>query len=462
LKIIRFFKNLYLTDRFFWAAGTVLVLFICAFFIRVATESFSFFDLSFLATSFFALTKTLVLVLLALVFADLLMLYLPTLKVECRRLLPKMMSLSDVNTVKIQLLNKYFLPLKINIIDELPDQFQKRDFNIESELKSGERKTLTYEVKPFVRGEYKFHHLNLFVRCLLGLAERRIVYEISETVPVYPSVLQMKQFELKAFTKISTFQGIKKLRKIGHSYEFEQIRNYVKGDDYRSINWKATSRHNILMVNQYEDERSQQVYCIIDKSRSMRMPFEGMSLTDYAVNSSLVVSNIVLRKYDKAGLLTFSDKIGSALKADNSPQQLQIILEALYREKDHTLEANYELLYAATKRFIRQRSLLLLFTNFESYYAMQRVLPLLRRINQQHLLVVIFFENTEVADFTTRSAKNVEEIYTETIARQFIAEKTKIVQELRQYGIQTILTRPADLSVNTINKYLELKAKGLI
>ena len=99
------------------------------------------------------------------------------------------------------------------------------------------------------------------------------------------------------------------MRRIGHSYEFEQIKNYVRGDDYRSINWKATSRRGHLMVNQYEDERAQQVYNIIDKSRSMKMPFNGMSLLDYAINTSLVISNVALQKHDRAGLMTFSDKM---------------------------------------------------------------------------------------------------------------------------------------------------------
>ena len=121
----------------------------------------------------------------------------------------------------------------------------------------------------------------------------------------------MKRFELKSFHKLSDKKGIKKMRRIGHSYEFEQIKNYVRGDDYRSINWKATSRRAQLMVNQFQDERAQQVYSMIDKSHAMKMPFNELSLMDYAINTSLVIPNVALQKHDRAGLLTFSDKIGS-------------------------------------------------------------------------------------------------------------------------------------------------------
>jgi uncharacterized protein (DUF58 family) len=255
---------------------------------------------------------------------------------------------------------------------------------------------------------------------------------------------------------------VKKIRRLGHSYEFEQIKNYVQGDDFRSINWKATGRKAELMVNQYEDERSQQVYSLIDKSRTMRMPFNGLSLLDYSINASLVISNIALKKHDKSGLLTFSDKIGSSIKADRGQKQLRMILEALYNEEERKMEANYELMYNAVRNLVRGRSLIFFYTNFESLYAVERVLPLLRKINSTHLLVVMFFENTEVKDFSTSAAQDVEEIYLKTIAQKFVSEKNQVVQLLRQYGIQSILTRPEDLSINTVNKYLELKARGMI
>jgi len=274
--------------------------------------------------------------------------------------------------------------------------------------------------------------------------------------------MQMKKYELMAFASISNFQGIKKVRRLGHSYEFEQIKTYVQGDDIRSINWKATSRKNQLMVNQYEDERSQQVYSIIDKSRSMRMPFNGLSLLDYAINTSLVISNIALKKHDKTGLISFSDKMGSTVRADKGKVQLKKILQALYNEKEARLEANYELLFHAIRNIIKSRSLIFLYLNFESAYALERALPVLRRINAHHLLVVMIFENTELESFSSKKAEYIRDIYTQTIAQKMVLEKKHLAIKLRKQGIQTILTKPENLSMNTVNKYLELKAKGLI
>lgn len=236
----------------------------------------------------------------------------------------------------------------------------------------------------------------------------------------------------------------------------------MQGDDVRSINWKATSRRGELMVNQYQEERSQQVYCVIDKSRSMRMPFDGLTLLDHSINSALVLSNIILRKGDKAGVITFSDKLGAQLPAESTSNQLRRIMDTLYNQKTRFMESNYERLYYGSRSVIKGRSMILLFTNFESMYALKRNIALMRKINQQHLLVVVFFENTELASVSQMDTKNVKDIYFKTLSRKFALEKELIAYELRKYGIQSILTKPQDLSVNTINKYLEMKSRGML
>ncbi len=444
--MISFFRNIYLTGRFFLVFGIIAAVF----------------SFSFVWPFLFPLAQAIMVVGLSVVMADMFILYNPQLEIECKRNLPRVFSLGDENVVKLEFRNNYGLTLNLEVVDELPKQLQERKFSISFPLKPGEERTKTYMIRPLVRGEYSFGRVLVFVSSFIHLVERRVPYKLDTTAAVYPSIIQMKQFELRSIARISTFHGIKKLRRIGHSYEFEQIKNYVRGDDFRSINWKATGRKSELMLNQYEDEKAQQVYCLIDNSRSMRMPFNGLSLLDYSINTSLVISNIALQKHDKAGLITFSDKIGSIIKADRGSNQLNQILEGLYKEEPKALEANYELLYMAVRNTIKNRSLLFLYTNFESGFALERTLSIIRKINKIHLMVVVFFENTEVSDYSKKECANLEEVYLQTIAQKFILEKNQIVQRLRQFGVQSIFTKPEDLSVNTINKYLELKARGMI
>lgn len=445
-RAISFLRNLYLKRLFFAAMGAIV----------------GGFMLSFGFSILYPFVQTALAVLIIAVVADLALLYLVPLKITGSRHMSNILSLGDENTIRLQLTYKGLQPLSVEVIDELPAQLQMRNLALHFDLKANESIETSYTVRPVVRGAYQFGKLNVFVSSGMGLVQRRIQLPLDEEVAVYPSVMQMKQFELMAFARISHYEGIKQTRRIGHSYEFEQIKYYVPGDDYRSINWKATSRRNELMVNQYEDERAQQVYCIIDKSRNMLMPFNELSLLDYAINTTLVVSNISLLKHDKAGMLTFSDKLGTIVKADRKRNQLKAIMEALYRQKERPFEANYEMLYLAVRNMIKGRSLLFLFTNFESTYAVERTLPILRKLNRLHLLVVVFFENTEMSDYLQTPVKDVRDIYHHTIAESFVNEKRQVIQELARYGIQAILTRPEELSLNAVNKYLELKARGLI
>jgi uncharacterized protein (DUF58 family) len=272
----------------------------------------------------------------------------------------------------------------------------------------------------------------------------------------------LRKYELIAFSNNLFQYGVKKIRRIGHTMEFEQIKEYVQGDDIRTLNWKATAKKNALMVNQFQDEKSQSIYMAIDKGRTMKMPFNGLSLLDYAINASLVLSNVILKKQDKAGIFSFSKKIDNRVVAERRSSQMNQILENLYNVKTDFFESDYSRLYADIKKNINQRSLILLYTNFETLEGLHRQLPYLKGIAKSHLLVVVFFQNTELFELATKKTEKVHEIYDQIIAEKFIFEKRLIANELKKYGIHSVLTQPENLTLDTINKYLEIKSRGIL
>lgn len=382
--------------------------------------------------------------------------------VEVKRKTPKQFSLHDENAVKISLANRSTKSLGIRLIDELPIQLQVRDFERKFNLEPNESWEDTYFIKPIKRGSYQFGHVNVFLALKNGFVERRISVDLSTEVKVYPSFFQMRTYELMVFSAERNTEGIKKIRKRGHGLEFSDIKHYALGDDPRTINWKATSRKQELMVNNYQVEKSQQVYAVINNSRVMHMPFDGLNLLDYSINSTLTLLNIVLRNQDHAGLITFAGKVDTFISAQRRAQQRSILLDALYNQKETTEEADYEELYNYTRRRIKGRSLLLMFTNFMSLESLERNLAVLKRMNRSHLLVVIFFENTELERRSTDEVKNTMDIATKVMADKLLLDQQQVVIELRKLGIQAIKTKPEDLTTNTINKYLELKSQGFI
>lgn len=402
------------------------------------------------------------LALILLLSLEIVMLFRSTSGFKAVRYAPQRLSNGDENPIQLHTHNLYPFTIQARIIDEIPHQFQLRNFEIKTRLISGGQQSLSYSLRPTERGEYLFGDINAFISTQIGLISRRYRFEAETPVPVYPSFIQMRKFEMYAISNRLSDVGVKKIRRIGHTMEFDQIKEYVIGDDIRSINWKATARSNHLMVNQFQDERSQQVMNVIDMGRVMKMPFNGLHLLDYAINTSLVISNIALIKGDKAGLTTFSDKQTIIIKPEKKRTHIQNIQEALYRAETNFMESDYERLVISLKKHINQRSLLLLYTNFETLSSMERQLPYLKRLAKDHLLVTIFFENTEMDELLKSDAKTIGQIYTKTIAEKFQFEKKQIVKVLNQQGIQTILTPPEKLSINAINKYLELKARGMV
>lgn len=383
-------------------------------------------------------------------------------KFSADRILPEKFSNSDTNAVELHFENKYNFPIHLEIIDEIPEQFQKRDFLKILSITRNSKRDYNYTLTPVKRGVYKFGYLNCYVSTKSKLVKRRYRFENEAQVKVYPSFIQMRALDFLSIDQKMSQYGMKKIRKIGHTMEFEQIKNYVIGDDIRTINWKATAKHNSLMVNQFQDEKSQPIYNIIDVGRVMQMPFEGLSLLDYSINAALAFSNIALKKKDKIGMLTFADKIENYVPANSKKTHLNTLLETLYGINTNFLVSDFNRLYAHSKRKITQRSLLMLYTNFEHITSLKRQLTYLRALAKSHLLVVIFFENTELDELANKSTNKLTEIYEKTIAQEFIYNKQLMVKELEKNGIQTVLTKPKDLSVNTINKYLEIKAKGLL
>lgn len=368
----------------------------------------------------------------------------------------------DENEVKLRIENLYSDPITVEVIDEIPFIFQRRNINFHIQLREGEGQTIAYHLRPTRRGVYSFGHIRVFVTNRIGLLSRRYTCGEPEDMKVYPSYLMLHRYELLAMSDNLTELGIKRIRRVGHHTEFEQIKEYVKGDDYRTINWKASARHHNLMVNVYQDERSQQIFNVIDKGRVMQQAFRGMTLLDYAINASLVLSYVAMRKEDKAGLITFDEHFGTFVPASKQAGQMQTLLENLYSQQTTFGETDFSALCVHLNKHVSKRSLLVLYTNFSSIGNMNRQLAYLQQLNRQHRLLVVFFEDADLKAYIATPPKDTEAYYRHVIAEKFAFEKRLIVTTLKQHGIYSLLTTPENLSIGVINKYLEMKSRQLL
>lgn len=415
----------------------------------------------YLFGSLFLLGQITLLLLALAVVADVFLLY-RTKGIEASRACADRFSNGDNNEVKLRVESRYPFPVHLSVIDEVPVIFQQRDICFKLSLDSGQAKTIVYNLRPNRRGVYDFGMIRVFASTRLGLIERRLSCGKRQKIKVYPSYLMLHRYELLAMSDNLTELGIKKIRRVGHQTEFEQIKEYVKGDDYRTINWKASARRHQLMVNVYQDERSQQIYNVIDKGRVMQQAFQGVTLLDYAINASLVLSYVAMRKDDKAGLVTFNEHFDTFVPASKQAGQMQTLLESLYAQETTFGETDFSALCLHLAKHVNKRSLLVLYTNFGSLGSMNRQLAYLQQLSRQHRLLVVFFEDADLKEYISKKPVDTEGYYRQVIAEKFAYEKRLIVTTLKQNGIYSVLTTPDKLSIDVLNKYLEMKSRQLI
>ncbi len=337
------------------------------------------------------------------------------------RKLPEKLSNGDQNTIRLKFENLSSSHFFARVVEDLPELLQVRIWERKLDLLAKKSTILEYKIRPTVRGEYLWKSSNVFVR-------------------------------LKKYSLVE-----RKIR-----FEFEQIKDYSPEDDYRHINWKASAKKGQLMVNQYQDERSQDIYSIIDLGRTMKMPFYGQTLLDYAINGSLALSKTIISMSDRAGLLGFSFKKSEFLPSKKDMKQFGKINETLYQLETDFSESDFEYLYQFVRKNIKHRSLLVIFTNFDSTVAMHRQLPYLKALSRFHLLLVVFFENSEISQIVDLQATDLKDIYTKTIGKSMLLQNKMMVRELSKHGIQSLLTQPENLSAEVINKYLAIKKKNMI
>lgn len=441
-----FLRSLFLTRRFFGIGWGVAALFVTAYFLPVL-----------LPVAYVAVALLIVATVL-----DMVRLHGGKAGIHASRHTLAKWSNGDENPVTVEVRSDYRVPVKIRVLDELPPQLQERGLDLHAEIVAGGTAHLHYLVRPLTRGVYAFGAINVLVQTKLGLAERRYKQEQGREIAVYPSYVHLRKYELMAEADPFSAAGVRKVRRSAQRSEFEQIRDYIPGDDRRTVNWKATARRAKLMVNQYQDEKAQQIVSLIDTGRTMKMPFGGLTLLDRAINATLVLSDIALKKDDKAGVITYSNTVHSVLPPARDKGWMHRVMELLYAQRTDFAETDMEALYSRVKRVLPQRSLLVVYTNYESLSAMRRQLPFLQLLSRAHLVAVVIFRNTELDALLHRPDRDTMDVYIKAITTKFIHEKELIAKELERHGVLTILTAPDQLSTSVLNKYLEVKARGML
>lgn len=368
------------------------------------------------------------------------------------------LSIYENEPISFEVYNKSQRELYIELKDETPEHhFKFTDNVMKGIVPPHEKKIFTYQVMPTKRGAFTFGKLHVKYLGKYKLTMRHFKVNLNKEFKIYPNMKNLRKYRLSITNNRSFKQGQRNLRMIGRGTSFESLREYNHGDEYRKINWKATARGNKPIVNQYEPEKNQHVHIFIDTGRPMSYTLRGYRKLDMVVNTALVLSDVVNQNGDQSGLLLFNTQVDNMIMPGKGPEHRNKILEALYHI-DHTNEtSNYDDAFYYFKRKERHRSLIFLFTDFDTLEEAENMLKVLPVISKNNIVVIVLIKNESLENISNQKAVNKEEIFNKGVAMELLDERQKIINLLNRRGILCVECPAEKLEYTVVNRYIQVK-----
>lgn len=357
--------------------------------------------------------------------------------------------------------NKSELPLWIKIKDTLPDfHFNLVTDYAEGEVKPHEKKRLFYLLQPKKRGIYEFTEIYVAYLSRFKLLYRHAAYTLAAEVKVYPNIKDLRKYRLMVFGGYVMRGGKKVWNQRGEGLEFESLREYIYGDAYGKINWQATASMNKPIINQYEIEKNQDIIALIDSGRAMSYEVRGYKKLDLAINTALILSDIANISGDKSGLMVFNTEVQQYVKPASGGVHRNKLLEALYTIDYSRETSHFGAAFAYLTHQQKKRSILFMFTEFETMDEASEYMKVLPQIAKRHLVILFMMVKEKVVELTTSTALEDQALFVKGAALEILGERKKIIASLRRSGIMCIECLPESLTTEVINHYISLKRKN--
>lgn len=375
------------------------------------------------------------------------------------------LSLGGTHTVSVRIRNRGRRSLRLRVKDTPPELFHTPHRLLDILVHGSNDTAATYTTIPLRRGDYLFGAVYVQGRGPAGLAIWHRRFDLPHPVRVYPNTQELQRYDRLLRLRRLTEAGIEALRGRGEGTQFESLRDYVDGDPFRHIDWKATARRGKPITRQYEVERSQTVLLMLDTGRMMTSEplVEGpvrLSKLDYSVNAALLLAHVALAHDDSVGLLAFGREVQSFVPPRKGHGQVSRLLDQMVPLQPELEEPNYAAAFAALGQRARKRSLVVLFTDLVDAQASQRLLAHVAAIRSRHLPLLVTLRDADVEKLTETAPHEIEDAYRRGVATQLLDERETALARLRSRGILVVDVPPGKLTVAVVNEYLRLKQTG--
>ncbi len=397
-----------------------------------------------------------------------------------RRKMDSVLSVRVSNKVQLQLENRSGQDLSGIVRDEIPTTFRLGDIyesvsgsfrkgflkpsnnEVPFQLESGRRWDFEYAVKPPERGDEQFPGTFLRLDCPLGLVTKQVHLKTPQDVRVYPNVLALREFDLLNQAGRLKEVGIRQAKMRGIGTDFESLREYAEGDDFRKIDWKATARRSRLIVRQYEVERNQSVLLCIDTGRHMMAEVDGVRKLDHVLDAVLLLAHAASAAGDHVGLLVYNNDVVKFIAPKKGGNQVGLVVEALHNLVAEPIESDPVKAFSFLQARFKKRSFLLNFTAVEDADRAREVATSMSSLRNRHLTFLVNVSDPEISAILNKVAGSEEELY-QLRAAQWVTEDKKAAHSLMSsLGIRFIDSEPQVLAKALVNTYLDAKSRALI
>ncbi|MBW3539389.1 MAG: DUF58 domain-containing protein [Planctomycetes bacterium] len=383
-------------------------------------------------------------------------------RVEVQREAGEVMSVGAQNAVRLWLRNHNTIPLKLEIHDEPPQPCTAHDLPASLVLEPQRNQVAAYFVQPHHRGRNRFGKVFLRSRSRLGLWTLCDERDLAQDVRIFPDIQQVHTAELLARQNRLADAGVRLSRLRGRGNEFERLREYRREDEYRSIDWKATARHQDLISREYAVERNQNVLFLIDSGRSMCNARDGITHFDRALNAAIFLSYVALRQGDTVGFMACSNRVDRWIPPVRGTGGVQRLVRGTFDLEPTYAASDYSLMVEQLRLRYRKRSLVVLVTHALDEVHLRAIGRHLRELRRPHLVLGAFLQNVPLYERLATMPRTDVEAFQIAAAAEMIAEQSLQIAELEKSGLLVVDTLPEQLTSRLISQYLEIKARNLL
>jgi uncharacterized protein (DUF58 family) len=371
-------------------------------------------------------------------------------------------ALSVTAEIGLVLQNESGTALRIALVDNVPHQLRLEAPELELSAPPHGVASKSYEISPKMRGETTLGPVYVRYQSPFRIAERWVVAEIRQRVCVYPNLEEARRHSIYMIRSRQIELEKRYTRTRGLGREFESLREYCEGDEFRSICWSASARRGKLISRVYQMERSQTIWLVLDSGRLMRTKISGLSKLDYAVNVALSLGQVALGSGDRVGLLAYGRSVRHRVPPNRGSLHLRKLIEQLAMVREESGESDHLQAANALLSIQMRRSLIVWITDLAETAMTPEVIEAAGRTLTRHFVVFVVIGQPDLGQLAAKKPVSVSQMYIMAAAQELMHRREVLLARLRRRGALAVEVDSGNASAAVVNAYLEVKQRNLL